>query len=51
MSKMRETLTDLAERNTTLEKVIKLMAGRQGINTDDMEVEGEGEDETSISQI
>ena len=52
MAKMRETLTDLAERNATLERVIKLMASRQGINADDMEMDQDGdEDDASVSQI
>ncbi len=51
MSKMRETLTDLAEKNATLEKVIKLMASRQGINADNMDMDEEIDEDSSISQI
>ena len=52
MTKMRETLTDLAERNIVLERIIKQMANRQGINADDMEIDQDGDEEdASISQI
>jgi len=49
MSKMRESMTDLAERNIALEKIIKQMAMKQGIQAD--MVEDEEEEEPSISQI
>ena len=49
MQKMKETMTDLAERNAVLEKVIKQMALKQGIDADN--IGDDGDDDDTLSQI